>query len=151
MSQVDQIREDHSESMTNLQNSDLITHEQVFHAFVLNYHNENFFSLHSMFSSVAHQSTVLLCLDWSILSTMNIWLWSVQLEQQCRPSVWVARDPSQSWRLRPVRILNATRHHPQYIFTYSHTHISTLLHWVHAVTTYCFKDDWIFWGSKNKS
>ena len=42
MSQVDQIREDHSESMTNLQNSDLITHEHVFHAFVLNYHNENF-------------------------------------------------------------------------------------------------------------
>ena len=151
MSQVVQIIEDQSESITNLQNSDLITHEHVFPAFVLKYHNENLLPLHSMFSSCAHQSTFLLYLDWSNLSTMNIWLWSVQLEQQCRPPVWVARDPSQSWRLRPVRILNATRHHSQYIFTYSHTHISTLLHWVHAVTTDCFKDDWIFWGSKNKS
>ena len=114
MSQVDQIREDHSESMTNLQNSDLITHEHVFPAFVLKYHNENLLPLHSMFSSCAHQSTFLLYLDWSNLSTMNIWLWSVQLEQQCRPPVWVARDPSQSWRLRPVRILNATKHHPQF-------------------------------------
>ena len=72
MSQVDQIREDHSESMTNLQNSDLITHEHVFPAFVLKYHNENLLPLHSMFSSCAHQSTFLLYLDWSNLSTMNI-------------------------------------------------------------------------------
>ena len=44
MSQVDQIREDQSESITNLQNSDLITHEQVFPTFVLKYYNENFFA-----------------------------------------------------------------------------------------------------------
>ena len=76
-----------------------LTNEHFFHA-VLKYHNENLFflSLHCVFSSYVHQSTVLLCLDWSNLSTMNIWLWSVQLEQQCRPPVCLGRK-------RPVTIL----------------------------------------------